>query len=78
MERRIKNIIKEWKEEAKARRIIQFNLDPTGTLYIYTSEPGYLIGRFGSLYNKYHKELRKNSNDRVKKVVLVETSSYSV
>ena len=53
----IQKIIKQWKKEAGASRVIQWTYQH-GILTIYTSEPGYLIGKAGILYNKYGDMLR--------------------
>lgn len=51
-DRLIQKIIKKWKKEAGATRVVQWTYRQ-GILTIYTSEPGYLIGKAGILSNKY-------------------------
>lgn len=57
-DRLIQKIIKKWKKEAGASRVIQWTYRQ-GVLTIYTSEPGYLIGKAGILSNKYGDIFRK-------------------
>lgn len=76
--RDIRNILKQWKAEAKATRVIQFRYDSsTGVLSIYTSQPGYLIGRYGNLVEKY-KQILKDSVRSFTKVEFVETEYFWV
>lgn len=70
----IQRILREWKKEAKATRVIQFKYT-NKTIYdeetasshtekklkIYTSQPGFLIGYHGSLFYKYAAELIKEN-----------------
>lgn len=53
------HILKEWKKEAKSTKPLQYKYKD-GVLTIYTSQPGYLIGKAGHLYNKYRERLLKN------------------
>ena len=52
-------IILEWKKEAGADKPVQFSCK-NNELFIYTSQPGYLIGKAGVLYNKYKVELTES------------------
>ena len=49
---KLEKILNKWAKEAKAYQPISYKYD-SGTLYIYTSQPGYLIGKAGSLSGKY-------------------------
>lgn len=51
-DRLIQKIIKKRKKEAGATRVVQWTYRQ-GILTIYTSEPGYLVGKAGILCNKY-------------------------
>lgn len=60
----IQKTIKEWKKEAKVESPVLFKvrtLDNKTTLCIYTTRPGYLIGRAGKLFYKYKDILTGNS-----------------
>ena len=48
----IQKILKKWKCESGAKRVIQFRYR-NGILSIFTSEPGYMIGKAGCLVYKY-------------------------
>lgn len=57
----VRNLLQQWKKESGATRIIQYKYSSsTGTLYIYTSQPGILIGRYGNLVDKYKKIFKEN------------------
>lgn len=76
--RSIRSILKQWKTEAKATRVIQFKYNySTGVLSIYTSQPGYLIGRHGDLVEKY-KQVLKESIPSFTKVEFWETDYFWV
>ena len=66
----VEKIILEWKKEAKADKPVQFSYK-NNELFIYTSQPGYLIGKAGSLFNKY-KALLTESFDNCDFVHIVE------
>lgn len=53
-----RNILREWKKEAKSTKPLQYKYKD-GILEIYTSQPGYLIGKAGWLFNKYRERLLK-------------------
>lgn len=73
---RINKILKQWKIESGTKKVIQYRYRE-GTLSIYTSQPGYLIGGAGALVNKYEEILAKELND-FKDVKFVETESFWV
>lgn len=77
MKRKIINkILKNWKQEAKATRVIQYEYnEPEGVLYLYTSRPGYLIGKGDILLNKYT-DILKNSLPNFKKIHFIKTNYY--
>jgi len=71
----IKEIIKSWRDESGicdifTDRKIMYRLSSNNKLSIYTSCPGFLIGKAGHLYNKYE-ELLKGVG--VSDVELIET-----
>ena len=74
MGRRIQKIIKEWKKESGATRMIQFKYRD-GILTIYSSQPGYLIGRAGIIVDKYRKVFEKELFD-FKEIKFEETDYY--
>ena len=57
----IKNIMKEWKKEAKVKGHILYRLshgkneydDSTMILTVCTNQPGVMIGKYGQLVDKY-------------------------
>lgn len=55
MERKLTKLIKQWKDEAGVKGIIQINAYPTvkDTLTICTDRPGFMIGKGGCLIEKY-------------------------
>ena len=55
----IEKIIKEWKQEAGVKGIIQIGRHPYKTLKICTDRPGPMIGLHGSLVDKYLKKLQE-------------------
>lgn len=76
MGREIQRIIREWKKESKTTRVIQFQYK-RGILTIYTSQPGWLIGRRGVLVDKYFEIFKKELLD-LKELKFEETDYYWV
>ena len=74
MGRRIQKIIKDWKRESGTTRMIQFKYRG-GILTIYTSQPGWLIGRAGVLVDKYFGIFEKEIYD-FKELKFEETDYY--
>ena len=73
----VQYIIKNWKHEAKARRVIQYKyIRNENKLILYTSEPGILIGAHGRLIEKYTKLLQEVVYPNIRKVDLVEVESH--
>ena len=70
----IQKIIKKWKEESGATRVVQYRYRD-GILSIYTSQPGYMIGKAGCLVYKYE-DILKNELKKKKKIDFVETEYY--
>lgn len=76
--KQIYGILREWKEESQTRGVIQFNFDfRTGQLTIYTSFPGWLIGKAGCYFDKYNKKLQEQIST-FKSIKIVETDCYYV
>ena len=69
----IQKVLKEWKQESGAKRVIQFRYRD-GILSIFTSEPGYMIGKAGCLVNKYE-DILKNEFSDFTKVEFTETEN---
>ena len=70
----IREHLKNWKAEAKCGRPFQYkySLIDNGTLFIYTSEPGKMVGKNGVLCNKYgsllSRDLGKSGYRRIRVV----------
>ena len=60
MKRKLTELIKQWKEEAGVKEIIQINACPTvrSTLTICTDRPGFMIGKGGCLIDKYREKIQ--------------------
>lgn len=76
MDKKIQKILRLWKEESGVTRVIQFKYR-NGMLQIFTSQPGWLIGKGGILVNKY-KQIFKNELHDFQELKIIETSHYSV
>ena len=59
----IDQVLQEWVNEAKATDPICYYPSDDGTLRIYTSQPGYLIGKSGNLVGKFEKKLREKCHN---------------
>ncbi len=70
----IQKIIKKWIEESGATRVVQYRYRD-GILSIYTSQPGYMIGKAGCLVYKYE-DILKNELSDLEKIDFVETEYY--
>lgn len=77
--REIQKIIKEWKDEAGVKNIIQISkyLINGDTLRICTDLPGFMIGRGGELINKYIKKLQE-VEPNIKHIDFVETDRWYI
>lgn len=77
----VSDIIKVWKDEARLGRedIILLSAFPNSreTLKIYTSKPGWLIGKEGHLYQKYNQIILEKCPN-IKKIKLVETDCWYI
>ncbi len=73
---KIQKILKRWKKEARTTRVIQYRYRK-GMLTIYSSQPGWLIGKGGVLVDKYREILEKEVYD-FKDLEFVETEYYWV
>lgn len=56
-------VLQEWANEAKTTEPISYWFSEDGILRIYTSQPGYLIGKSGNLVGKFEKKLRDKCRD---------------
>lgn len=74
MDRRIQKILKEWKKESRVNRVLQFKYR-NGVLEIFTSQPGFLIGKGGVIVDKYKEIFKKELYD-FQELKFVETSYY--
>ena len=79
MDRRISNIIKEWKIEARVDGVILVSAFPTSreTMIICTDAPGRLIGKAGTTYEKYKAKIREVA-PHVRNVQFIETDSWYI
>ena len=79
MERRLTEIIKEWKDEAGVKGIIQISALPTvrHKLIICTDKPGFMIGKGGCLVDKYREKIQKEYPN-IKEINFVETHSWYI
>ena len=79
MERRLTEIIKQWKDEAGVKGIIQINALPTvrHTLIICTDRPGFMIGKGGCLVDKYREKIQKEFPN-INEINFVETHSWYI
>ena len=79
MRRNLTKIIKEWKDEAGVKGIIQINACPTvrDRLTICTDRPGFMIGKGGCLIDKYREKIQ-NEYPNIKKIEFVETDSWYI
>jgi ribosomal protein S3 len=60
MDEMIKAILSSWKEEVNVQGVIQYKLSfTTRELTIFTSKPGYFIGKAGCHVDKYLKMLKE-------------------
>lgn len=79
--RRITDIIKEWKEEAglKHKDIVLTSPYPylRETLTIYTSKPGYMIGKAGKLFDKY-RTIISEQFPKIRDIKIVETDRWYI
>lgn len=74
MDRKIQKILNAWKKESGVNRVLQFKYG-NGVLEIFTSQPGWLIGKGGVIVDKYIEIFKKELYD-FQKLKFVETSYY--
>lgn len=79
MRKEISNIFKEWKKEAGVEEIILIGAFPNSadTIKICTDKPGFMIGKGGSLLDKYKKKL-KEYNPSLENIKFIETDSWYI
>ena len=79
MKHRLTEIIKQWKDEASVKGIIQINACSTvrDTLTICTDRPGFMIGKGGCLIDKYREKIQKEYSN-IKEIKFVETDSWYI
>lgn len=77
MDKTLLYIIKDWKDEAGIKGIIQINALPTvrDILIICTAYPGYMIGKGGCLVDKYKRIIQKEFPN-IKKIEFIETNRW--
>lgn len=69
----VERCLEEWASEAKAKYPVQFHISDDGVLRIYTSRPGYFIGKTGSLVDKYEAKIKSRFKD-IKEIHFVEVN----
>ena len=79
MKHRLTELIKQWKDEAGVKGIVQINALPTvrHTLTICTDRPGLMIGKGGCLVDKYREKIQKEYSN-IKEIKFVETDSWYI
>jgi ribosomal protein S3 len=73
MDKCVRNILTEWKDEAKISHLMLYKLRG-GVLTIYTDRPGPLIGYQGNTVSKYKEKLLSLPHGWVKSLVIEETT----
>lgn len=77
----ITKIIKEWKDEARLNHndIVLISACPTirETLKICTNKLGWMIGKYGWLYEKYEEKILKQF-ESIKNIEFVETDPWHI
>lgn len=58
MDYKSRKIFKDWKAESGVKKPFIYKYDRKGTLYIYTSQPGLMIGKAGSIYYKLEERIK--------------------
>ena len=64
--------LKEWKAEAGNTHLCVYKGE-NDTLTIYTDRPGWMIGKAGTLVEKYRKDIEAESFGVIKNILFVET-----
>ena len=79
MDKIVANIIKEWKDEAGIKSIVQVSAFSSSSrvITICTDKPGLMIGKYGSLLDKYKNRLKK-VNFKLDRIEFVETDSWYI
>ena len=79
MERRLTEIIKQWKDEAGVKGIVQIGAFHTvrHKLIICTDRSGFMIGKGGYLVYKYKEKIQKEYPN-IKEIKFVETDSWYI
>lgn len=72
MNSKVREILQEWKAEAKITHLILFKLRD-GNLIVYTDKPGPLIGCRGERIDRYKNRLLALPHKWVKTISIVET-----
>lgn len=79
MRKEISSIFKEWKKEAGVKGVIFLGVFPglRDTIKVCTDKPGFMIGKGGSLLDKYKKKL-KEYNPSLENIEFIETDSWYI
>lgn len=79
MREEISSIFKEWKKEAGVKGMILLGVFPElrDTIKVCIDKPGFMIGKGGSLLDKY-KEKLKEYNSNLEHIEFVETDSWYI
>lgn len=76
--RRLSEILKQWKDESGSRGILQFKyLHSNGMLLLCTPYPGWFIGKYGALVDKY-RNILKSEISEFTDIQFVETDSWYI
>lgn len=79
--KQIKNILIEWKKEARSSKVLQFKyviIDNKKILRIFTSDCEKLIGCAGNLVDKYKEILKQNGYIEIDEIIFFETDSNTI
>ena len=68
----IRDILRDWKEDAKVTHLMQYSLR-NKILTVYTDRPGPLVGCRGERVDRFKQRLLKETFGQVKEVRLEET-----
>lgn len=72
MDYKLRKIFKDWKAESGVKKPFVYKYDRKGTLYIYTSQPGLMIGKAGSIYYKFEERIKTECKE-IKNISIFES-----
>lgn len=72
MDYKLRKIFKDWKAESGAKKPFMYKYDRKGTLNIYTSQPGLMIGKAGSIYYNFEERIKTECKE-IENISIVES-----